>query len=206
MRIFALIGILLICLPQAKAETTFSDIVSEARLGVLAWNPDIGVNPSNEGQEDGVNFQAELVFHTPKLLRWKYFFSPEPYILGSVNTSGDTNFGGFGLVWDWQLGKKGLWEFENSLGYIVHDGAIDIPFPGVPGNLENLELSESNILFGSRDLFRTTFAINRHLSDRLGVSFVYEHLSHGQIIGNGRNQGSDSFGGRIYYRFGSTGK
>jgi lipid A 3-O-deacylase len=204
MRIFALIGVLLLGLPQAIAETKFSDIVAEARFGVLAFNPDIGINPSNEGQEGGVSLQGELVFHTPKRLRWKYFFSPEPFIVGSINTGGDTSYGGFGLSWDWQLGKKGRWEFESALAYIVHDGTIDVPFPGVGGNLENLEVSENNILFGSRDLFRTTFGLNRHLDEHWGVSFYYEHLSHGQILGNGRNQGSDSLGGRIYYRFGKT--
>jgi len=206
MRIILLILTLFLTGMPAHADTEFSDIVAEARLGVLAWNPDIGINNSNTGQEDGVNLQGELLFHTPRFLRWKYFFSPEPYILGSVNTSGDTNFGGFGLSWDWQLGRKQQWEFESSFGYIVHDGTIDIPFPGVAGNAENAEVNENSILFGSRDLFRTTFAFNRHLDERWGVSLVYEHLSHGQILGSGRNQGSDSLGGRIYYRFGKNKK
>lgn len=190
----------------AQAQTEFSDIVAEVRAGAIAFNPNIGINPSNEGQEGGVNIQGEVLFHTPKLLRWKYLFSPEPYIVGSVNTAGDTSFGGFGLSWDWRLGKRNKWEFETGLGYVVHNGAIDIPFPGVPGSPENLEFSENNILFGSRDLFRTTFLINRHLGERWGVQFVYEHLSHGQILGQGRNQGSDSLGGRIYYRFGKSRK
>lgn len=195
----------LVCLgsAQANAETQVSDIVAEVRLGVLAWNPDIGINPENNGEEGGVNIQGEILFQTPRFLKWKYFFSPEPYILGSVNTSGDTNFGGFGLSWDWQLGRKGLWEFESGFGYVVHDGAIDIPFPDEPGNVANQAFDDENILFGSRDLFRTTLGFNRHITDNWGVSFVYEHLSHGQILGSGRNHGSDSLGGRIYYRFGS---
>lgn len=204
MRTLIFLIMLFMALPQSSAETSFSEIVSEVRLGVLAFNADIGINPSNEGQEDGASLQAEILFDTPRRLRWKYFFAPEPFILGSVNTGGGTSFGGFGLSWDWQLGKKGRWEFENSLGYIVHNGEIDIPFPGVPGSAENLELSQNNILFGSRDLFRTTFALNRHLGERWGVSLVYEHLSHGQIIGTGRNQGADSIGGRMSYRFGQA--
>ena len=205
MRVFLLLAAVLLAPVLASADTKFSDIVAEARLNVLAFNPDIGINPSNDGQEGGASIQAEILFHTPRLLRWKYFFSPEPFILGSVNTAGDTNFGGFGLSWDFQLGKKQKWEFETNLAYIVHDGTIDIPFPGVAGNAENDEVSANDILFGSRDLFRTTFAINRHIDERWGVSFVYEHLSHGQILGSGRNQGSDSMGGRVYYRFGKSG-
>lgn len=189
----------------AQAETKFSDIVAEARLNAIAFNPTLGINPENNGEEGGVNLQAEIVFQTPRFLKWKYLFSPEPFIVGSVNTAGDTNFGGVGLSWDFQLGRKGNWEFETNFGYIIHDGAIDIPFPDDLGNPANQIFDDENILFGSRDLFRTTFAFNRHLSDRWGVSVVYEHLSHGQILGSGRNQGSDSIGGRVYYRFGSPG-
>jgi len=204
MRLVVLLSILLIGLPNAKADPKFSDIVAEARFGVLAHNISVGINPGNENQETGENIQFEVLFNTPKGLSWKYFFSPEPYIVGSVNTEGNTSFGGFGLSWDWQLGKKQKWEFETGLGYIVHNGEIDILFP--PGNPEtdpiNLAFDNNNILFGSRDLFRTTIAINRHIGERWGAQLIYEHLSHGQILGRGRNQGNDSIGGRVYYRFG----
>ena len=205
MRILVLLSVLLSLPLSGAAQIELSDIVAEARLNVLAFNPDIGINPENNGEEDGVNLQAEIVFQTPSFLKWKYLFSPEPFIVGSVNTSGDTNFGGFGLSWDVQLGRKDRWEFETNFAYIIHDGEIDIPFPDELGNPANQEFDDENILFGSRDLFRTTFAFNRHINDRWGVSFVYEHLSHGQILGSGRNQGSDSLGGRIYYRFGKSG-
>jgi lipid A 3-O-deacylase len=33
---------------------------------------------------------------------------------------------------------------------------------------------------------------------------IYEHLSHGQILGNGRNQGLDTLGLRVAYRFGGS--
>ncbi len=204
MRILVLISALCLLPLQVSAQTEVSDIVSEVRLNVLAFNPDIGINPENNGEEDGVSLQGELVFQTPGFLKWKYLFSPEPFIVGSVSASGDTNFGGVGLSWDWQLGRKGLWELETNFGYIIHDGEIDIPFPDDLGNPANQALDDENILFGSRDLFRTTIAINRHVNERWGVSFVYEHLSHGQILGSGRNQGSDSLGGRIYYRFGKN--
>lgn len=190
---------------QAAAQIGFSDVVAEFRFGVVAHNIPVGINPGNENQEEGENIQAEIVFNTPDLLKWKYFFSPEPYIVGSLNTAGNTSFGGAGLSWDWQLGRKGVWEFESGVGYIVHDGELEIPFPGVPGNAANAAFDENNILFGSRDLFRTTFALNRHIGERWGVQLLYEHLSHGQILGSGRNQGNDSIGGRVYYRFGSKG-
>ncbi|MEO1475150.1 MAG: acyloxyacyl hydrolase [Pseudomonadota bacterium] len=209
MRLYLLLTLVCFGLPVAMAEaqsgenkTTFSDIVSEVRFGVLAHNIPIGGSADAENQEEGENIQVEILFHTPKRLRWKYFFDPEPYIVGSWNTAGNTSFGGFGLSWDWQLGKRKRWEIETSLGYIVHSGEIDIPFPEDPGNPANAAFDNNNILFGSRDLFRSTLALNRHLGERWGVQLIYEHLSHGQIIGDGRNQGNDSVGGRVYYRFG----
>jgi hypothetical protein len=33
------------------------------------------------------------------------------------------------------------------------------------------------------------------------VQAVFEHLSHGQILGSGRNQGLDMAGVRVVYRF-----
>lgn len=208
MRIFVILLAVFLSLPLGAAETKFSDVVAEVRFGVLAHNISVGLNPGNENQEEGENIQAEIVFNTPKFLRWKYFFSPEPYIVGSYNTAGNTSFGGGGLSWDWQLGKKGKWEIETGLGYIIHDGEIDVPLP--IGPLENaainLAFDENNVLFGSRDLFRTTFGINYHLTDRWGAQILYEHLSHGQVLGSGRNQGNDSIGGRIFYKFGQGGK
>ena len=194
-----------LCPAHALAQPEFSDIVAEVRFGVLAHNVSVGINPGNENQEAGENIQAEIVFRTPKRLRWKYFFSPEPYLVGSVNTAGNTSFGGGGLSWDFQLGKKQRWELETGIGYIVHNGAIDIPHLDHGGNAENAAFDANNILFGSRDLFRTTLAFNRHLGDHWGVQLVYEHLSHGQILGSGRNQGNDSLGARAYYRFGRAG-
>ncbi len=191
---------------HALAQPEFSDIVAEVRFGILAHNVSVGINPGNENQEAGENIQAEIVFRTPKRLKWKYFFSPEPYLVGSVNTAGNTSFGGGGLLWDFQLGKRQRWEFETGIGYIVHNGAIDIPFPGQGGNAQNATFDANNILFGSRDLFRTTLAFNRHLGKHWGVQVIYEHLSHGQILGSGRNQGNDSVGARAYYRFGRAGQ
>ena len=202
MRFLTMFCLACVGLSGASAQTQFSDIVAEGRFGVLAHNIPVGVNPGNENQEGGENIQAEIVFHTPNFLKWKYFYNPHPYIVGSVNTAGNTSFGGFGLLWDWEFGKNKAWAVETGIGYIVHDGAIDLPEPGVPGSAVNAEFDENNILFGSRDLFRTTLALSRDFNERLGVQIIYEHLSHGQILGQGRNQGNDSIGGRIFYKFG----
>ncbi len=188
-------------LPGFLSGASASPLVEEVRAGVLAHNISVGINPGNENQESGVNIEAEIVFGSPLPTGWTWTGRPRPYLVGSVNTAGDTSFGGFGLLWNFDFGRDDKWSFEPGIGYIVHNGAIDLPFPA--GDPRATEFDENNILFGSRDLFRTSIALNRHLGERWGVQVIYEHLSHGQIIGQGRNQGNDSVGGRVYYRFGS---
>ncbi|MEL7128758.1 MAG: acyloxyacyl hydrolase [Pseudomonadota bacterium] len=192
-----IIGLLLAAWQPAHAK---DPIVEELRFGVLAHNISVGINPGNENQEDGENIQGEIVFGSPPLLDRRWTGRPRPYIVGSVNTAGDTSFGGFGLLWNFDFGRGKKWSVEPGLGYIVHSGAIDLPFP--IGDPQNTEFDENNILFGSRDLFRTTLALNRDLGQRWGMQIIYEHLSHGQILGQGRNQGNDSIGARVYFRFG----
>lgn len=205
LRLYSLGVFALISLAMASANAEGGGpIVEELRFGVLAHNISVGINPGNENQETGENIQGEIVFGSPPLLDRKWTGRPRPYIVGSVNTEGNTSFGGFGLLWNFDFGKGKKWSVEPGLGYIVHSGEIDLPFPiGDPAFFEaNQAFDENNILFGSRDLFRTSLALNRDIGERWGIQLIYEHLSHGQIIGDGRNQGNDSVGLRAYYRFG----
>ena len=87
---------------------------------------------------------------------------------------------------------------------------LEVPYylhgKGMPlypeGDPRNDPISAETVFFGSRDLFRTSLALNRDLSDRWGAQLMFEHLSHGQILGSGRNQGTDNVGVRVYYRLG----
>jgi hypothetical protein len=80
------------------------------------------------------------------------------------------------------------------------NGEIDIPYP--PGDPRNTEFANKNVLLGSRDLFRDTLAIERSFGSAFAIQIFYEHLSHGQILGQGRNQGMDELGLRGVIRFG----
>ena len=82
----------------------------------------------------------------------------------------------------------------------IHDGELEVRFP--QGDPRNDPISRSKIYFGSRDLFRTSFALNRDVTDKWGVQVMFEHLSHGQVLGEGRNQGIDNVGVRVFYRLG----
>jgi len=172
-----------------------ADILKEVRGGVLAHNICIS-NCKNANKEDGVDIEGELVFASPGV--FKYILSPRPYAVANVNTAGKTSFGGVGLQWDFEFADG--WAIEPGIGYVIHNGETDPQF--APGDPEFIALSSENVLLGSRDLFRTSLALNRDIGDRWGAQVIYEHLSHGQIIGEGRNQGIDNLGVRAIYRFG----
>ncbi|WP_018149010.1 acyloxyacyl hydrolase [Henriciella marina] len=179
----------------ALAAPASAQFIEEARIGVMQHNVCIS-DCKNADKEDGPNIEGELVFAGPDIFR--YIASPRPYIVASYNTAGNTNFGGFGLLWNWDFATG--WSLEPSLGYVIHDGANESPFP--QGDPRSDAFAQNNIYFGSDDLFRTGLALNRDIGENWGVQFQYEHLSHGQILGDGRNQGVDNIGVRGYWRFG----
>lgn len=179
----------------ALAAPASAQFIEEARIGVMQHNVCIS-DCKNADKEDGPNIEGELVFAGPDIFR--YIASPRPYIVASYNTAGNTNFGGFGLLWNWDFATG--WSLEPSLGYVIHDGANESPFP--QGDPRSDAFAKDNIYFGSDDLFRTGLALNRDIGENWGVQLQYEHLSHGQILGDGRNQGVDNIGVRGYWRFG----
>jgi lipid A 3-O-deacylase len=162
----------------------------EVHAGVMAHNICV-VNCKNADKEDGPNVELQISFDSPSWLAWAG--SPQPYIVGSFNTAGATSFGGFGLEWRWEFADG--WALEPGVGYIVHDGEVENPFAN--GTPEAAAFAEENVLFGSEDLFRTSLSLTRDLPGPWEMQVTYEHLSHGQILGEGRNQGI-----RFGYRFG----
>ena len=75
----------------------------------------------------------------------------------------------------------------------------DLPAP--PGDPRGDAFTEDHVLLGSRDLFRTTLGLHHQINETWGVELMYEHLSHGQVLGKGRNQGLDNIGVRVSYSF-----
>ena len=168
--------------------------VEEGRIGLTQHNICV-LDCDNADKEDGPNVSAEIVFASPDFLSWA--FSPRPYVTASINTAGATSFGGAGLEWSIPVGES--FEIEPGFGYVLHDGAVANDFPN--GDPRALEFSEENVLFGSEDLFRTSLGVTWNVNEKFGAQIIYEHLSHGQILGEGRNQGIDNIGLRLVYNF-----
>ncbi|HEX5006501.1 MAG TPA: hypothetical protein VFV70_05275 [Hyphomonadaceae bacterium] len=186
--VFAAVAAMAVFAPSAAAQ------IDSVRLGVLEHNICV-TDCKNADKESGVNISGELRFASPGFLSWAG--SPHPFLVASVNTDGNTSYGGVGLSWDFRFANR--WHFEPGFGYIIHDGAVNNPFPS--GTQEAVDYSEDHVLLGSEDLFRTSLALTFDVSEAWAVQGIYEHLSHGQILGSGRNQGMDEIGVRLVWNF-----
>lgn len=185
----AAFGAALMLAPGAEAG------VDEVHVGVMAHNICV-INCDNANKEDGPNVEFQVSFDSPSFLNWA--FSPQPYLMASVNTSGNTSFAGAGLEWRWNFADK--WALEPGFGLAVHDGATDNPYAN--GTPEAEAFSNENVLLGGEVLFRTSLGLTYDFRGPWEAQLFYEHLSHGQILESGRNQGLDEFGIRFGYRFG----
>jgi lipid A 3-O-deacylase len=185
-----LAGISLACVMAPASQAL------EIRAGVQAHDLAVA-NEGSGGKEDGVNLNIEASFEGPELLR--VIARPRPYVMASINSSGDTSFAAAGLAWRGTL-KSGIYG-EVGVGYAVHDGIVSLP--SNPADPRRIELDRTRAILGSRDLFRSHLTIGYNLNERWSAGVMFEHLSHGQILGSGRNEGLDTLGVRIGYRFGN---
>lgn len=169
--------------------------VDEIHIGVMDHNICV-TNCDNADKEDGPNVEFQVSFDSPGFLNWAG--APQPYLMASINTAGDTSVGGAGLEWRWNF--AGNWALEPGVGIVAHDGATDNPFAN--GTPEAAAFSEENVLLGSDLLFRTSLGLTYDFDGPWEAQLFFEHLSHGQILASGRNQGLDELGIRFGYQFG----
>jgi lipid A 3-O-deacylase len=185
----AAFGAALLMAPAANAG------VNEIHVGVMDHNICV-TNCKNADKEDGPNVEFQVSFDSPGFLSWAG--SPQPYLMASFNTGGDTSFAGAGLEWRWNF--AGNWALEPGVGVVIHDGETNNPFAN--GTPEAAAFSDEHVLLGSDVLFRTSLGLTYDFEGPWEAQIFYEHLSHGQIFASGRNQGLDELGVRFGYQFG----
>jgi lipid A 3-O-deacylase len=167
----------------------------EVKVGVLDHNTCV-TNCKNADKEDGPVIDIQLNLRSPGVLH--VIGSPRPYVAISPNVSGDTSFAAAGLEWRWEFLDG--WTVTPGVGYAIHDGEVKNKYPN--GTPQSTAFSANHVLYGSRDLFRTSLGIGHEIGDKWSVEGFFTHYSHGQILGHGRNQGADQAGVRLGYRFG----
>jgi len=175
----------------AGAAQADDDRGMEIRLGVTAHD-------LADHVEDGPNVTVDLLFASPDMLN--AIWSPRPYLYGSFNTEGLTNFGAAGLAWNWEFADNFNFEFRTGLSY--NDGVEDIDPNSPPNDPTRIRLATTRALLGNEILFHNAFGVDYDLNDSWSIGAYYEHISHGQILASGRNQALDNAGVRIGYRWG----
>lgn len=109
---------------------------------------------------------------------------PEPYVLASINTQGDTSFAGIGVAWT--IGD-GRFYVRPGIGIIVHD-APELRFSPETGLRTDL---------GSRVLFEPEIGVGYRLSERVSVEASWIHISQGRVFDALQNPGIDMIGVRV---------
>lgn len=164
---------------------------TEFRLGVTAHD-------LSDHVEDGPNYTIGAYFASPDFL--DFIWSPRPYLYGSFNSNSLTNFGAAGLDWTFDLTENLHINVGSGISY--NDGVRDIDRTAPANDPNRIRLATTRSLMGEHWLFHTTFGMDYDISETVSIGVYYEHISHGQILGNGRNQALDNAGVRIGYRFG----
>ena len=113
--------------------------------------------------------------------------APSPYLIGSLNSRGDTSFAGVGL--SWQFGE-GPFYVRPALGVVVHDGP---EFRADPVRRRQTDL-------GSRVLFEPELGIGYRVDERLAVEASWMHISQAQLFDGDQNPGIDMIGMRVNWR------
>ncbi|GAB5487087.1 MAG: acyloxyacyl hydrolase [Parasphingorhabdus sp.] len=154
----------------AQADEIFAGIGSQ----------DIATPLAQDTGAEGVDFQ--LGYRGDPIEALSFIAKPSPYVLASVNSSGDTSFAAVGL--SWKFGEKIY--LRPGIGIAIHDGP-ELAF--APDG--------SQTQLGSRILFEPELAVGVRLSQRVDLEVSWVHLSHGQVFSRVQNPGIDSVGMRL---------
>ena len=141
---------------------------------------DVDTPLTHSGIEGGMDLQ--LGYRWDPLMGAK---GPQPYLLASVNSAGETHYAAAGL--SFKFGDKVF--VRPALGIAVHTGGA--------GNFDHAD--HDHIDFGSRVLFAPELGVGVRLSERATLEASWVHLSHAQILSR-QNPGMDSFGARLSWK------
>ena len=172
--------------------------ISEVRVGISNFDEqilDLGFSAIN-GRENSIAINTEIIFDEPEFLKWA--LTPQPYINGTLNLEGETSYGGAGLLWRQTFGEKAYGDF--SFGLAAHTGNTNSDIDNELSLSEFLELTNSEISFGSRILFRQQLTFGYRVTDKWALEIFGEHLSNGQILSS-INEGVDILGLKAARRF-----
>lgn len=156
---------------------------SQARAGEIfggVYAHDVNI-VTQSGIESGVDLQ--MGWRGARRGGLDFIGRPSPYILGQINSAGNTSFAAAGF--SWQFGNR--FYFRPGIGLAIHNGPHDF------------DPSGRRIYLGSRVLLEPEIGVGMTIGDRASAEISWVHLSHAQLAGQ-QNPGLDTLGLRLNYQ------
>ena len=188
----------------ALALASVTGAASAARAAdvwVGAYAHGVGTKQSQEGGAD-----LMLGLQSERIDALKWIFKPAVHGMISINTQVPTDFVAVGFDWPIAILGSAKWYIRPGIGLAYTTGKADVGNAFDPGvsaaeRARRAYLARTRIDFGSSVLFEPELALGYRINDKWRVEASYVHLSNGQILHSGKNQGLDDVGVRLGYRF-----
>jgi hypothetical protein len=183
------VGLSLVC-DIARADDLFGGMYGHAVLEA-------------HGREDD-SFDTMVGYRTNPLPFLSWIFKPQLHVMVSINDRYPDDFAAVGF--DWRIRFSERWYFRPGIGLAYNTGKANIPAVYGPGvspaqSLINLHEYETRIAYGDHYLFEPELAFGYNISPKISLEASYVHLSNGQILHQGKNEGVDDAGLRLNYHF-----
>ena len=180
----------LACAPAARAADVFG--------GVYAHG--LGTDQNQEGGAD-----IMLGVRSERIAALWFIGKPSVHFMVGANSSVPTDFVALGFNWPLYVFHSKFY-IRPGIGFAGTTGEADVGNAFQPGisaaeSQRRLHLAQTRIDFGSHDLFEPEFAVGYKLNEKWKIEASYVHLSNGQILHSGKNQGLDDAGVRLSYKF-----
>ena len=161
----------------------------------------VGVVGPEQGSAD-----IELGYRSDPLKSWTYIWQPQAYGLISVNDKGKTSFASVGLAWKLPITAEKTWYVRPGLGLAYQNKYASLPDFRAPGlsqqeQLYDASLRQKWVQFGSKILFEPEISLGHQFKSGDAVELSWTHISNGEILAHGENQGMDDLGIRYIHRF-----
>lgn len=159
---------------------------------------------TKQSQEGGADFM--LGFETDKIDALKYIFKPAVHGMISGNTNVNTDFIAVGFDWPIAILHSPNWYLRPGIGLAYTTGKADVGSAFDAGlsaaeRDRRAHIAATRIDFGSSVLFEPELAVGYKINAVWKIEGSYVHLSNGQILHQGKNQGMDDVGLRVFRRF-----
>lgn len=150
------------------------------------------------------SFDTQIGYRTNRIDWATWIFRPQVHAMLSINNKYSTDFAAIGLDWRIQFSKK--WYLRPGIGLAYTTGKAGLPPANAPGLTPaeyqvRLHLYQERIDFGDNVLFEPELAVGYNFNPKWALEASFVHLSNGQILHQGKNQGLDDVGLRLNYHF-----